>query len=295
MNKALAIIGGSAAVMALQTAVAWAGESIEAREAAAMGKEEQVTQQRVEPVAGDGGEGPLQLNLDLGVLSAYVFRGINVFQDDSQHDQTLFLAPAATLSIGDTGLSIGYWGAYQVTGDDIGDKNDAGLGAEQNLILGYELALNETLALNAGFTYYFFPFADSDVAGTSVPSYLEPAVGLAWAGPVDLSMNVSYFYGVQEAIEAGRYVYFNPRVAKNVPLNQMLELDLDGGAGYKLFNDSDIDDNTWDVILKAALTITPQPSYYITPSISLAWTNLESESFGDELVVFGGVNVGVNL
>jgi len=50
--------------------------------------------------------------------------------------------------------------------------------------------------------------------------------------------------------------------------------------------------NRYDVLVGAAVPITVVGPLYLEPSISWAWTDLPTVPFGDEMVVFGGINVG---
>jgi hypothetical protein len=238
------------------------------------------------------------LNLDLGYASAYVFRGYNVFQEDSQLDQHMLLAPGITWTVFDTGLSIGYWGAYQISGGDIGDRIDAALGAEQDVILGYVLGLPHDLSLSVGLVGYLYPFADKGVVGATCPVFLEPGAGLAWAGPVDLSLRVSYFLGLQDepAIRGISYLYVNPRIGRTFGLGQGVKLSAGLGYGFKLWQEgNDGMSNIHDVALDISVPIDIVGGLYVTPSVHTGWTNLIDKEFADELFVYGAINVGVNL
>ncbi|MDD5306000.1 MAG: hypothetical protein PHU25_01640 [Deltaproteobacteria bacterium] len=238
------------------------------------------------------------LNLDLGFASAYVFRGYNVFQEDSQLDQHMLIAPGITWTIFDTGLSIGYWGAYQISGEDIGGHIHGALGAEQDIILGYTLTLPHDLSLSFGLVGYLYPWADKSDVGAKCPVFLEPGAGLAWAGPVDLSLKVSYFLGLQDepAIRGLSYLYVNPRVGKTFAFGERVKLSVGVGYGFKLWQEgNDGASNIHDVALDVSLPIDIAFGLYVTPSVHTGWTNLVEKGLADELFVYGGLNVGVNL
>lgn len=238
------------------------------------------------------------LNLDLGFASAYVFRGYNVFQKDSQLDQHTLLAPGVTWTVFHTGLSIGYWGAYQISGGDIDDRIDAALGAEQDIILGYTLGLPHDLSLAFSLVGYLYPFADKSDVGAKCPVFLEPGAGLAWAGPIDLSLKVSYFLGLQDepAIRGISYLYVNPRVGKTFALHKRVKLSAGLGYGFKLWQEgNDGASNIHDVSLDVSLPIDIIGGLYIAPSVHTGWTNLVDKEFADELFAYGALNVGVNL
>lgn len=238
------------------------------------------------------------LNLDLGFATAYVFRGANVFQEDGQMNQNMLLAPGITWSIFDTGLSIGYWGAFQISGNNIGANIDGALGVEQDLFLAYELSLPHDLGLSFGLVYYFYPAADENVAGASVPSYLEPGVGFGYFGVLDVGINIAYFLGLQDepGIRGISYLYVNPYVGKSFDFNEHIGLTLGLGYGFKLWKEgNDGAANVHDVTLTIGVPIRPAELFYITPGVNFAWTNVPSEDFGGELVFWGGLNLGVDL
>lgn len=241
---------------------------------------------------------PLGLSLDLGVSSVYAFRGYNMFQKSSQWDQHAFLSPSLTWAVGKTGLSVGYWGAYQFLGDNVGAAMDAGLGAENDLFVSWSREMAAGVVAGAGFTAYLYPAAKEEVAGTSFPVYLEPALFLSWSTVVDLGLKVAYYHGVQDAIGAYRYVYVNPTVGKTLSLSQRVSLTLSGSLGAKLFADTTTavsQANRYDLLLGAALPITVAGTLYLKPSVSWAWTDLPTAGATDEMVVFGGVNIGASL
>jgi hypothetical protein len=241
----------------------------------------------------------LGLAVDLGVSSVYVFRGYNMFQTKSQWDQHPFLAPGLTYTPPAVkGLSIGYWGAYQFAGGNVKQAMDSGLGAENDLIVNHSRSLVGDLAGGLGFIAYIYPLADKKVAGTSVPVYLEPAVFASLPTVVDLGLRVSYYHGLQKAISAYRYVYVNPTLGKTRALTDTVSLALSGSLGYKLFIDHSTPTakfNTLDALMSAALPIVVAGPFYVKPSVSWAWTNFPDRSTSDEMVIFGGVNLGANL
>lgn len=240
----------------------------------------------------------LGLALDLGVSSVYVFRGFNMFQKDSQWNQHAFLAPSLTWTIGQSGFQVGYWGAFQFLGDNVGAAIDAGFGAEQDLIVSYSRPLAGDVSAGLAFTAYLYPAAKESVAGTNCPVYLEPALFVTWPGPVDLGLRLAYYHGVQGAVSAYRYVYFTPTVGKTLPLSERVSLALSASAGFKGFLDTTTPTsktNRFDVLVSAGLPITLVGTFYVKPSVSWAWTDLDGKSASESMVVFGGVNLGATL
>ncbi len=246
-----------------------------------------------QPCQAEENEG-IGLNVDVQVASAYVFRGLNVFQETKQMDQNMLLAPSITYSIPGTSLEIGYWGAYQLNGANKSAMVDVGLGAEQDFWVGYSYSLTPDLSLSALFTTYYYPLADEKVAGTSNPIYIEPAIGLSWSGFVNVGFNIAYMYGVQDEVKAGRYLFLNPTLSKGWSLTEAIGLECTLDMGYKLFNE-DIDDNKWHAGLLVGVPISLPYNMYVTPGAGVVWTNLTGKDFADELAAFGSVNVGVSL
>lgn len=251
------------------------------------------------PPAAPAEQPPPTLNLDLGLSSVYVFRGLNMFQKSSQSDQHAFLAPSLTVNVpGTNGLTLNYWGAYQIAGSNIKEKLDGGTGAENDLTVSYARKMGDKLTGGAGLTSYIYPAAKKDVAGTRVPLYLEPFVFAALAAALDVGVKVTYMHGVQEAVSAYRYVYFNPTLAKTFELSKRVSLTPSASFGYKLFTDRSTpvsDANTVDVLVGLALPVTLTDALYVKPSACWAWTNLPGLTAGKEMVAFGGVNVGANF
>lgn len=238
------------------------------------------------------------LNLDLGFATAYVFRGLNVFAEDEQMDPNMLLAPGISWSVFDTGLSVGYWGAFQITGDNIGAKIDGALGAEQDLFVAYELGLPFDLTLSAALTYYLYPGSTREAVGSTMASYIEPKVGLTWGGFVDVGLDISYFLGIQDkpGIRGISYLYLNPKIGKELKFTDMFGLALSLGYGFKLFEEGNHGmPNVHDVTLSVGVPIQILDFLYVKPGLNLAWTNIPTLDVGDEIVFWGGLNLGVDL
>ncbi|MCK9461190.1 MAG: hypothetical protein M0R80_16305 [Proteobacteria bacterium] len=253
-----------------------------------------------EAPAEDSADEGAGINLDLGFATHYVFRGLNLFQESAQLDPHTLLAPGVTWSVADTGLSLGWWAAFQLNGPNLRDNIDAGVGAEQDLFATYEFGLTDTVALGLQLYAYLYPFADEDVTLTrGAPIWLEPGASITWSTAVDLGLTVTYMAGVQDAIAEYSYLYLSPSVGRSFVLDEAETLSLDLGAsfGYKawLRADEKMQDNTFDVGVKAGLTWYATGVFYLTPAVGFAWTNLEGLGFADQLIVYGMLNVGVDL
>ncbi len=279
-----------------KAAMAIAGAAVLFTAAAASSQEQQVLEQEVEP------EKAIGIDAELGFASAYVFRGANVFQEDGQMDQNMLIAPGFSWSIFDTGITIGYWGAFQISGgrDNIGDNIDSALGAEQDLYLSYEHAFTDSLTAGAGVVYYLYPGADKTLMGASVPMYLEPGANVSFSTVVDLGLNVSYFLGLQDepGIRGISYLYINPTVGKSFALGSRVGLDVSAGYGFKLFKEgNDGMSNIHDILLGAGVPISLNDTFALSPGVSVAWTNIEGEDekFKDGFVVWGSLALQMSL
>jgi len=238
---------------------------------------------------------PSQANsvaVDVGLASMYIFRGLNVFAKDDMMDQHAFVAPSVTWTGMDGALTLGYWGAYQLLGGNVGERIDAGAGGENDLTVAYTRKLDDQWSVVPGGIVYLYPFADKKVAGTGVPTVVEPMLGVAFSGPVDASVKISYFYAAQDAIEGWRHVYINPSVAKSLMLSEQVGLSFSGSFGYKAA--ADFDSNVYDGLLTVAAPIS-LGTVVMKPGLSAAWTNFKGLPLGDEWAAYASVNVGTTL
>ena len=232
----------------------------------------------------------LGLTLTTGVSSIYNWRGRNLFADnEKQNDQNALFSVGASYAFGDFSLS--YWGGYQVLGDNIGDNIDFAVGAEQDLLLGWETELAEDLTLGTTLALYFYPLAKETT------TYLEPSATVTYSTDVDLRLGLFYYYGVQDNIEAERYLYVNPAVDKSVALSEALSLDLTGAFGLKVptgeaakNDDAYGKDNTMDALVSAALSYSINDGMTVAPKVNFGWTNIDGADFADTVMTYGGVD-----
>jgi hypothetical protein len=112
------------------------------------------------------------------------------------------LQPWVSYALPNTGLSVGYFGSYQVSGDNRQAMVDAGVGDEQDLILAYSKQLHELVTVGTGVAAYAYPFASKKVAGTAVPLYIEPSVTAVVSYELDLSFTTSLMAGLEDALRA---------------------------------------------------------------------------------------------
>lgn len=249
------------------------------------------------------------INVDVGISTIYNFRGYNSFQENSQQDQNAAFFPSLTWSVFDTGLYMGYWGAYQLTGDNKSEMVAGALGHEQDLYIGYDLGMaDDLLTLSFAFTYFFYPFADEDLNGTGNPSIIEPLVGLGISTVLDLGFTVSYFHGIQDDIDFLRHVYFNLSAGKGFEFNDTFGMNLGMSFGAKVWIEEN-DSNRFDLLFDWSVPISLTEQLYLEPGIHLGWTDLESITEvaddgtvstrdahgGDEFMVYGSVNIGADF
>jgi hypothetical protein len=250
-------------------------------------------------------EASVLINIDVQAASAYVWRGLNLY-GEQHNSQTLAVFPSLTAKFG--GFSIGYFGGFQLTGDNKTAVVDAGPGAEQDLILKYSGALNDELSYSAGLVVWTYPFADSDVTNTDLLMSIEPGAGVTYASVVDVGFYAGYFRPLQEYNEAISFVYLSPSVGKTVPITADLPLTLSLSAGYKAYTNlpSGADaDRAFDLTLNAGTTF-PFANMYVTPQVHAAFVtrmddldpvtpgNQEAE-LSDQFVAWAGVNVGYDI
>jgi hypothetical protein len=240
------------------------------------------------------------LCVELGFKSAYMFRGSNLFSLDEVGAQRPVALPLVSWTIGDTGLSLTYAGAFQLSDEGRDANRDGALDLEQDLILGYNLALGAGFSLQAAFTWLVWPFADQEIMDTGMPSVIEPLVGITWSGAVDLGLRVSYFHGVQASLDFLRYAYVNPWLAKRLQLSPDVALVVGLGVGIKAWVNEDTN-NMVDVQASIELPINLPNGFYLRPGVYFSWTNLDdledgtSFAFRDEVSAWGGLALGVLL
>ena len=237
------------------------------------------------------------LNIDVEGASAYVWRGINKFGDD-QSGQAFSVFPSLTATLG--GFSLGYWGAFQLSGDNKSVLVDSGVGGENDFILKYSAWLQHNLALSASMTYFTHPFADEDAAGTADPMYLEPGVGISYLTGADLGLYVGYYRGLQSVTEPASFLYINPSLGKTFRVSEDLGLALGLSAGYKVFtNDPPNEDRAFDLALTVSAAI-PVSGMYITPQLHAAYVTRDDAvvpdaDSGDSFVAWAGVHIGYDV
>ncbi len=238
------------------------------------------------------------VNFDLGFSTVYVFRGINVFQETSQMDQNMMLAPGITWEIPDTNFTLGYWGGFQISGDNVSANLNGALAAEQNLFVTYDLTLHNDIGLSLGAIYYFYPWSTNSGVGSSWASYIEPTVGLSYSCLADFGLDIAYFLGLQD--EPGifdiSYLYIHPHMEKAFELTSKVALELGLEYGFKWFKEGNSGAaNVHHLALMSGFPISLNNGFYVKPGLNVAWTNIPGQDFKDELVLWGGLNLGTDF
>ena len=238
------------------------------------------------------------INVDVEGASAYVWRGQNLF-GAKQNTQDFSVFPSLTATFG--GLSLGYWGAFQMTGANKSDVVDAGVGAETDLIAKYSGTLAENLSYSAMVTYWIYAAADAAKAGTKTPMYIEPGAGVTYSTAADLGLYVGYYRGLEDATKPFSFLYINPTVGKTLPVSGDISLALGLSAGYKAYTNwpsGAPKDKAVDVTANVGATF-PFSDLYVTPGVHAAFVSRKGvaggASFSDEFIAWAGVHVGYNL
>ncbi|MBN2341008.1 MAG: hypothetical protein JXX29_06045 [Deltaproteobacteria bacterium] len=252
--------------------------------------------------------------IDFGLATAYNFRGLNVFMENGQQDRRPAFFPSISKSFGDTGLYLGYWGAFQINGQNRGDVVAGALGHEQDVFLGWDKSFgpDDMMTFSAAFTYFFYPFAEND--DVKLPGYIEPLLGFSLSTVVDLGLSVSYFIGLDDLTEPYTHLYIKPTIGKSFSFGETYGLDIGFGAGFKVWKDDETDEggNTVDLSFNVAVPVALEGPFYVSPSISMVWTNLEGEvdtgevdaagdpitrdmNAGDQGFIVGAINFGAEF
>lgn len=254
--------------------------------------------------ASRGRQPEFELSIDL--LSAYVFRGYNVFQSESQGEQKWVERPRIIWTVPRTGLSIGYAAANQISGDNLVSNVAAGLGAEQDIFASYAFARRETFGVEAEVAVVGYPGADPRVSGTTAPYFFSLSVEPRYRHRLFLYMG--YIAGFRKGPLEGSQGYISPRIEKRIDWGESVELELQFGAGMKILQSdlSVVRDNMFDVLGTATIYYALNDVFYLGLKVGWAWTNFTASKdpitgemvtprFADQYVPFWGVTMGAEF
>jgi len=235
----------------------------------------------------NGEVSPSELSAGIGINSHYAWRGLNYLQATSQKDQHAYVSPWLSWAVGDSGWSVGYWGAYQATGDNITDMTAGASSHENDLWVDWSTDLADgAFTTNIYGLAYLYPFADRDVAGADVPVWVEPGAGLSWNGPVSLSAGAAWYQAVQEPLQGGEYLYLSSSVSGERSVHEVISVGMGASAGYKAGQETI--DNTLDLQLDWTMSVALD-QLTVAPGTHVTWTNLEDASPGEAYFVWWGV------
>lgn len=213
----------------------------------------------------------------LQIVSAYVFRGYNVFQSTSQHDQNMALLGRLIWDVPHTDLSLGYSTAYQLTGDNIAHNIEVGLGAEQVAFADYDWEIAPHSTVTPEIAVMIYP------AAKDVPLFLEGSTEARYTGPIDASLYAGYFAALRSGPLSETHFYIRPQVEKAFDLTRHFKLSLEAEAGVKIFNTnlSAIHNNMFDVLANATVAYAMSSVISVSAAVGVAWTNLEARQDPD--------------
>lgn len=247
-----------------------------------------------------------EFELSIDLLSAYVFRGYNVFQAEGQGEQKWVERPRIIWTVPQTGLSIGYAAANQISGDNLVSNVAAGLGAEQDIFASYAFARRERFGVEAEVAVVGYPGADERVVGTKAPYFLSVSLEPRYRHVAFLYLG--YIAGFRKGPLEGSQGYINPRFEERFDFGERVELELQFGAGMKILQSdlSVVRDNMFDVLGTATLYYALNDVFYVGLKVGWAWTNFTPSKdpdtgqtimprFADEYVPFWGVTVGAEF
>lgn len=246
-----------------------------------------------EPAEEESGGGALGMGLaiDVSFASMYYFRGMNVFSEDEASDQNGFVGTTVTLDLSDTGLSISYWSAIQLIGDNRKNLIDDGAGAEQGVSLNLERDLAEGLTLSSYAFVYFYPLAEQQ----SGP-FLDFSITLSQESLLTVSVQTAVFTTLSKYDQDQKYLYAAVALEKSAELAEGLEAGFSAALGYKIYMGLDsTTDNVHDV--RVALTAGYEVSSFFSVGVSLnwAWSDLEERGIEDEQMFWAEVTLSLSL
>ena len=143
------------------------------------------------------------ISMDFPYVTEYVFRGVGLAEESIQ--------PSIEFASGD--LYAGVWTSQPVAG--------AGVANEFDFYLGYGWALNDTWAVDAGVTYFYYPELPS---GSST---LEPFVGLAGDFGGGFSGSGYFYHDID--LEASTFQF---DLAYSIEMSDTSTFDLGGNFGF---------------------------------------------------------------
>lgn len=138
---------------------------------------------QVEEVDVNGSASPVDVTLEIALLSDYRFRGISRSDEDPAGQAALLVFHDSGLYGGVRGTTLGGRDGFRALDPGFGDLGDV----QAELFAGFRTGLGNGFDLDAGVTYYAF------AGGTGPTDYVEPYASLGYLiGPVTLSGGIKY-------------------------------------------------------------------------------------------------------
>lgn len=205
-------------------------------------------------IAADESASSYSVTVDFPFVSKYVFRGVEVSEEAAQ--------PSVEVTAGNA--YFGVWSSIPI-------KDSQKATRELDLYAGYNIALSETIKLDAGATYYYYPEAPTGwvdhslegylgvnlTAGGFTPSFyvyrdfdldvwtLQGSLGYSIPVPdMGTSLDWTATLGLSRPDDSESWTYFS--VGLNVPFKVTEKFKITAGANYTI-NDSNVvsDPGVW--------------------------------------------------
>ncbi len=254
------------------------------------------------PAAQDDDDTDREFQFALDYASAYVFRGENVFKENSQADENGVAQPRFIWMPPGTGFSMGYAAAYQLNGGNLRQNLRDGVSGEQDLFFDYDYKPVRHLTISGEVAMWAFPVSPD------VPLFFEGSVEARWVGPVELGLYAGYLFAARTGSFSDDHFYLSPHIERSFELHEKVELTTRFSAGWKFFKMKPLPlkTNALDLLLTETLSYSLSDAITIAAKVGLAWTNLEPEldaetgeirhfTFGDGFVAFLGVGLDLEL
>jgi hypothetical protein len=243
------------------------------------------------PGAEDGEGARFGLTAELEWESAYNWRGVNSFQEDSQRDSNGLVGGTLLWQVPGTGLWAYGWTAWQVNGSNRRALIDEGTGAELAAYAGYDFDLGADWGLTPSAGVYAFPWAEARTW-----TYLDAGIEATGSAFLDVSLYAGLFRGLQEELAEDRYGYFRLQAGKETEAAPGFTLKGEAALGVKWFEKARVrTENVFDVLVNVEARLQLGGGFYASPGVRFAWTNLRGVRFRDERFVWAGLIVGLKV
>lgn len=212
--------------------------------------------------AGGAAYGQYSVSTDITFASEYIFRGVKL-SDNTLHPSVEFSQDQ---------MYAGFWAALPIN-----NRDGMGYVDEYDFYLGFSPKLSDTLTLDAGVTYYYYPNGNVDES-------LEAYIGVTadWAG-LTPSLYAYYDFDLEAYTVQGSFGY-------SIPL-QGIGSSLDLSATLGFVNPQDVD--SW-IYYGVGATVPYKLNDNATVKAGLQWVRNDIEGIEDDnfLLWTVGLTVG---